>query len=340
MANENQQGEKKGLGCLFKGLMSLFLFFFVMSIFFSVLGAIFGISDDSIGAIHSKKISGSEEEPKIIKMSLSGVMLRSSDRFEPGLTQEFLQMLDAASKDEKVKGILIKLNTPGGSVTDADLIYQKLKKLRASGKKILLLMDDTCASGGYYVSLGVDQVWALPTTITGSIGVIMQNINLSGLLNHYQITDESIVSGPNKAILSPTQPTNPQHKQIIQAIVDEMYDRFLGLLVENRKIDRAEAKLLADGRIYTAKQALDNKLIDQIGYEQEALEALQKMIDPKGKFSVYEYDIPTHFLQSLGMKFSLQNPSTQLEQLFPNQQLYYLYAPQGLIPLLLPFLKR
>ncbi len=339
MANESQQGENKGLGCLVKGMIAIFLFFFLISVFLSAIASIFSMGDDSIGAIHAKKISGSEEQAKIIKMSLSGVMLRSSDAFEPGLTQEFLQMLEAASKDDKVKGILIKLNTPGGSVTDADLIYQKLKKLRASGKKILLLMDDTCASGGYYVSLGVDRVWALPTTITGSIGVIMQNINLSGLLHHYQITDESIVSGPNKALLSPTQPTNPQHKEIVQAIVDEMYDRFLGLLVENRKIDQAKAKSLADGRIYTAKQALENQLIDAIGYEQEALEALQKMIDPKQTFSVYEYYMPTHFFQSLGMKFSFQSQSSQLEQLFPNQQLYYLYAPQGLIPLLLPFLK-
>ncbi len=333
-----EQTQKKGFGCIFKGIL-VFLFFFVFLSVFS-LSALVSIGETQKG-IHVQLVSGNEHQEKhIVEIALSGVMMRGDRDLldSSGLTNQLLKMLDTAQKDDRVKGILIRLNTPGGSVTDADLIYHKIENIRQSGKKVLILMDDICASGGYYVSLATDEVWALPTTITGSIGVIIQSLNFYELINRYGVVDESITSGPNKAMLSATQPSNPQHKILIQAIVDEMYDRFVTLMAKGRKMDKEEAKKLADGRIYTANQALELKLIDKIGYREEALERL-KELSGGGDFAVYQYQQQVSFFEAFGAQISHTLPTSshydQLNRLFPSQQAFYLYAPQGLAPLLL-----
>jgi protease-4 len=339
-----EQSKKTGFGCLFKGFI-IFFFFSAFMMFFS-LSALVSIDDMSAKGINVKLVNGHEEQEKhIVEIALSGVMMRGeNDLLEgKGLTNQLLKMLDIADQNPKVKGILLRLNTPGGSVTDADLIYHKIDKMRQSGKKFLLLMDDICASGGYYVALATDEVWALPTTITGSIGVIMQSLNFYELIHKYGVTDESITSGPNKAMLSPTQPSNPQHKILLQSIVDELYDRFVSLMAKGRKMTKEEAKKLADGRIYTAQQALSSKLIDQIGYREEAMDRLKELLGG-GDFAIYQYQQQHSFFDSFGAQLqqslSSQQHYHQLNRLFPSQQAYYLYSPQGLLPLILTLPKQ
>ena len=197
-------------------------------------------------------------------------------------------------------------------------------------------MDDTCASGGYYAALAADEVWALPTTITGSIGVIVSGLNFSKLLSNYGISDESITSGPNKALFSATTEPNPIHREILQGIVNQLYKRFLDLLVKGRNIEKEEAKKLADGRVYTAQEALKLKLIDKIAYPNEALERVKKLSKIPGEVRVVRYHIPksifsrfsgslglnsqVHFEEEMSLKLALEGPKA-----------YYMYAPQGML---------
>ena len=223
-------------------------------------------------------------------------MLRG-DGVSDGITQDFLKMLEKAQKDPLIKAVLVRLNTPGGSVTDADLIYHKIKGLRASGEPVLLYGRYLCLRG-HYVALAASEVWALPTTITGSIGVIVSGLNFSKLLSNYGISDESITSGPNKALFSATTAPNPAHGEILQGIVNQLYERFLDLLVQGRKLEKEEAKTIADGRVYTAQEALKLKLIDKIAYPNEALERVKKLSKISGDVRVVRYHVPKKHIQS------------------------------------------
>ena len=316
--------------------------FFVLLAFCFVIGlslmtaALSHLGEETVGVIEQSSTEHDPNSSAVAVISLSGVMLRGADGVSEGITQDFLKMLEKAQKDPLIKAVLIRLNTPGGSVTDADLIYHKIKSLRTSGKPVLLLMDDTCASGGYYAALAASEVWALPTTITGSIGVIVSGLNFSKLLSNYGISDESITSGPNKALFSATTAPNPAHRDILQGIVDQLYVRFLDLLIKGRKLEKEEAQKIADGRVYTAQEALKLKLIDKIGYPNEALERVKDLSKISGEVRVVRYHVPKSIFSrfsgqlGLGLQGQLEDQMT-LKLALEGPRAYYMYAPQGLL---------
>lgn len=314
--------------CLFFVLLT-FCFMIGLAV---VTAALSQIGEGEGGIIESSSDQHDQESSAIAVISLSGVMLRGSDGVNEGITQDLLRMLKRANNDTKIKGVLIRLNTPGGSVTDADLVYHEIKQLLSQDKPVLLLMDDTCASGGFYASLAATEVWALPTTITGSIGVIVSGLNFSKLLNEHGIIDQSITSGPNKALLSATAPPNDAHREILKGIVDQLYQRFVSLLVEARKLKQEEALALADGRVYTAQEALNHKLIDQIGYPEDAIKRLKELSGLETKARVVRYHIPKSLFSrfSSALDLSSSNVTSTLEMALEGPKAYYLYAPQGL----------
>ena len=316
--------------CLFFVLLT---FCFIIGLVF-VTAALSQLGDEQSGVIESSEGNLDPQSSAIASISLSGVMLRDSEGVSQGITSDLLMMLRKARKDDKIKGVLLRLNTPGGSVTDADLVYRELKQLHKAGKPTLVLMDDTCASGGYYVALAAQEVWALPTTITGSIGVIVSGLNFSKLLNDYGIVDQSVTSGPNKALFSPTSAPNPAHRQIMQSLVDQLYQRFLKLLIEGRKIEESKARMLADGRVFTAADALKHKLIDKIGYPDDALKRIRELAKLSAQSRVVKYSVPRGFFSrfsgQLGVIWSAWNESHKLSDLvLEGPRAYYLYAPQG-----------
>ena len=152
-------------------------------------------------------------------------------------------------------------------MTASDIIFRELQSYkRTSGVPVIAVMMDVAASGGYYIALAADTIIAHPTTVTGSIGVIMITLNAEGLMQKIGLAANAIKSGERKDMGSPFRALTPEERAIFQAVIDDLQRQFVGHLVERRKIAPAAAATLADGRIYTADQALAHHLIDQIGY--------------------------------------------------------------------------
>ncbi len=194
-----------------------------------------------------------------------------------------LRAIRRATQDPDVCGILLMVDSGGGGITASDILYDALKEFKKSDphRKIVVLMEDTAASGAYYASLAADKILAHPTTLTGSIGVILPSFNVHELAGKIGVSDSSITSGSNKDMLNPMKEETPEQRAILQGTVDELYERFAGLVAENRGIPLDEVKKIADGRVYTAKQALDLKLIDGIGYLRDAEAEMKAQLDPK-----------------------------------------------------------
>jgi protease-4 len=182
--------------------------------------------------------------------------------------------LKKAADDPKVRALVVRINSPGGTVTASDIMFRELDDFKRTSRiPIVASMMDVAASGGYYVALAADTIVAHPTTVTGSIGVIMISLNAEGLMQKVGLAAAAIKSGERKDMGSPFRQLTPEERAIFQSVIDDLHRQFVAKLVERRRITAATAATLADGRIYTAEQALGHKLIDRIGYIPDALEA-------------------------------------------------------------------
>jgi protease-4 len=188
-----------------------------------------------------------------------------------------MQQLTKIKNDSDVKGILLEVNSPGGAVYETAEITRALKEIQEDRKiPIYTSMESQAASGGYYISANSDRIFAAEDTMTGSIGVIMSSMNYSGLMEKLGITDATIKSGALKDIGSTSRPQTKEDKEVLQAFVDSMYGRFVKVVATGRGMDEKKVRELADGRIYDGAQAVENGLVDAIGYPDEALAALRK----------------------------------------------------------------
>ena len=187
-----------------------------------------------------------------------------------------LNSIDDMSKDDYNKGIILYLNTPGGSVYASDELYFAIKDYQEKTKRpVYSAMQSMAASGGYYISAPCDKIYANRNCFTGSIGVTMGEMyDLTGLMEKLGIKSEAITSGRNKAMGSETQPMTEEQRAIFQGLVDEAYEQFTEIVAEGRNMDINKVKELADGRIYTAKQAKENGLIDEVGTYDECVNAM------------------------------------------------------------------
>ena len=185
--------------------------------------------------------------------------------------------LTKARRDPKVRAVVLRINSPGGTVTASDIIFRELQEFkRAAGVPVIASMLDVAASGGYYIALAADTIVAHPTTVTGSIGVIMISLNAEGLMQKVGLATATIKSGERKDMGSPFRQLTPDERAIFQSVIDDLYRQFVAKVVERRNIPAATAATLADGRIYTAEQALGHKLVDRIGYMPDALAAARQ----------------------------------------------------------------
>lgn len=226
------------------------------------------------------EVAGSSKE-KIVKLVVEGTIVNdgTSGLFSSGgyNHEAFMKQLAKIKKDDAVKGILLEINSPGGAVYETAEITRALKQLQTEKKiPIYASMESQAASGGYYIAANADRIFASEDTMTGSIGVIMSSMNYSGLMEKLGITDATIKSGALKDIGSTSRPQTKEDKEVLQAFVDSMYGRFVKTVAEGRKMNEAEVRKLADGRIYDGAQAVENGLVDAIGYPDQALNALQK----------------------------------------------------------------
>ena len=185
--------------------------------------------------------------------------------------------LKKAASDSKVRALVVRINSPGGTVTASDIIFRELEGFRQQASvPIVAIMMDVAASGGYYVALAADTVVAHPTTVTGSIGVIMLSVNAEGLLQKIGVGTNTIKSGEHKDMGSPFRPLTVEERAIFQSVIDDLHRQFVARLVERRRVAPEAAARLADGRIFTAEQALRHGLVDRIGYVPDALEAARR----------------------------------------------------------------
>ena len=185
--------------------------------------------------------------------------------------------LKKAAEDKDVRALVVRVNTPGGTVTASDIIYRELTLFRERAKvPVIAVLMDVAASGGYYVALAADTIVAHPTSVTGSIGTIMVTANVEGLMHKLGVAANTIKSAEHKDMGSPFRALTPEERQIFQSVIDELQRQFAGKVVERRGIASDTARALADGRIYTAQQALGHRLIDVIGYVPDAIDAARR----------------------------------------------------------------
>lgn len=185
--------------------------------------------------------------------------------------------LEQALNDDRVKAIVLRVNSPGGEVTASDTLYHAVKEA-AKKKQIVVYMDSMAASGGYYLSCGASKIVANETTLTGSIGVIIQTLNYSQAFGKVGLETLTFVSGQFKDTLHGARPMRDDEKAYVQGLVDQMYDKFLTVVSEARGLSKEQLKAgIADGRVFTGAEALKKKLVDQVGYIEDAYDLAKKL---------------------------------------------------------------
>lgn len=220
---------------------------------------------------------------------ITGGRAQSSIFGGSGGTDEVIRQIRSAREDKEVKAIVIRINSPGGSAPASQEVGEEVKRLKTSGKPVIASMGDIAASGGYWIAALTDKIYANAGTITGSIGVYIPYTNWEELYKKIGLHSEKIKSGPHKDMLSPERPMTGEERQIIQTMVDDLYDQFVTVVSEGRKLDPAQVRKLADGRVYTGRQAKQLGLIDEIGTFYDAIDQAAKQAGIKGKPDLKEY---------------------------------------------------
>ena len=201
-----------------------------------------------------------------------------------------LRAIRRATWDKDVRAILLEIDSPGGGITMSDQIYHALNVFRMAGegRVIVALMGDLCAAGGYYVALAADKIVAHPTTLTGSIGVLMSSVNVRELAERLGIRDVTIKSGENKDMLNPLRDLTPAQAAMLQQVIDAMHSRFVGLVALRRELPEEKVRELADGRVFLAEAAREAGLIDKVGYHELAVEQVHELL---------KIEEPLHFIR-------------------------------------------
>lgn len=233
------------------------------------------------GPLQEERLSGSGSA-KVLLIDLSGV-ISSHERgwlFEgdTNLVAHVKEELTRAAEDSKVKAIVLRINSPGGTVTASDILYHELKAFKEKRNiPIVVSIMDVGASGGYYVAAAADKILAHPASVTGSLGVIMLTVNAQGLLEKIGVEATAVTSGPRKDMGSPFRAMTAEERAIFQGVIDSFYERFLTVVKEGRpNLSAEQIRKIADGRIYSGEQAKALGLVDGIGYLEDAVELAKK----------------------------------------------------------------
>ncbi|MCK5244712.1 MAG: signal peptide peptidase SppA, partial [Desulfobacterales bacterium] len=226
---------------------------------------------------------------KILLVDISGTISEKRKLKGIGLTEEMSMVerikeeLNKAESDQAIAGLILRINSPGGTVTASDIIYHEICEFKKrTGVKVIASFLDIAASGGYYVACAADRIIAHPTTITGSIGIIAFKFNIQGLLSKIGIEEESIKAGDKKDLMTPFRAATAEEREILQTIINNLHQRFIDVVEQGRpSLTREEIERIADGRIFSADQALDMKLIDQIGYLDDTIHEMKQELGLK-----------------------------------------------------------
>ncbi len=245
--------------------------------------------------MHEIQVAPGKGGSKIAMIEIEGMLInaKSGGFLQPteNPLSVFTQQLDAAEKDKSVKALVLRVNSPGGTVTTSDAMYQLLQRFRAkTHKPIVASCQEVCASGAYYVSCAADKIYAQPTTVIGSIGVIFNTFNFSGTMDKIGVSSVAIKSGPLKDMGSPFKPLTEDERAVMQGIVNEYYARFIEVVTTNRKpLDTGNIKMLTDGRVFSGADAQRHGLVDETGLLEDAINAARRLAGaPDAKVVMYK----------------------------------------------------
>lgn len=246
-----------------------------------VLGGLFGVTFATaygFAAALTRDDAGSEhgwtsgKGPKVGVVEVSGAITSS---------RRVIEELIAFRRDPAIKAIVVRVDSPGGAVGPSQEIFRAVKRARQD-KKVVVSMGTVAASGGFYIACAADQVWASPGTITGSIGVISEFPEIDGLLDLLHVKTTTIKSGALKDTGSPLRPMTDDERRYLQAFVSGIYEQFLDDVATSRKLDKAELRRIADGRILSGLEAKEAHLVDELGNLEDAVEAAARLAGEKG----------------------------------------------------------
>jgi protease-4 len=243
-----------------------------------------GLQD--LGKVQEVTLVDSESEAKVLLLRIDGEI--SDEPSSQGLFTEregtvahVKDVLDLARDDRRVKALLVRIDSPGGGVTASDIIYHELLDWKRRTKKpVVALFMDTAASGGYYIAQAADRIVSHPTAVTGSIGVIALLPDVSGLGDKIGVKVNVVKSGALKDMGNPFRPMDPDDRKVFQQLIDDMYQKFVSVVADGRRaagLTREQVLGLADGRVYTAQDARKAKLVDEVGYFEDAIRAAEKL---------------------------------------------------------------
>lgn len=209
---------------------------------------------------------------KIAILEINGAILSS---------KEVVKQIKSVKKNDKIKGLIVRINSPGGGVAPSQEIYSEIKKL-SSKKAVVASFSSIAASGGYYIGCAADKIVANPGTLTGSIGVIMDFSNMKGLLEKLGLKNYVIKSGKFKDIGSPARNMTKEEKNLLQSVIDSVHNQFVEVVAKGRNKAREDVLKIADGRIFSGEQALALGLIDNLGTLQDSIDILSELAGIKG----------------------------------------------------------
>ncbi|MCM8819068.1 MAG: signal peptide peptidase SppA, partial [Candidatus Omnitrophica bacterium] len=252
--------------------------------------------------LRQKFVGGDKDaENKIGLIKIEGEISRTYEKYYTRSLSDIVKStLETLKQDDKIKGIILQINTPGGEIIEVEKIYEKIKEVKKT-KPIVALLENIATSGGYYCAVATDKIIAHPLTITGNVGAIVILYNVKELFEKKLGIDMIVMkSGKHKDIGSPFRTMDIEEKNILQNLVDQAAKRFLDAVIENRKILEDKIKVISDGRIFTGSQAKEIGLVDEIGGMEKAIDILKEMTKER-KLKVVEYYYKPSIFEFLGL---------------------------------------
>lgn len=286
------------------------------------------LGEEEFPRVKETLVFGSMREPvRVAVLGFEGPIFRQTRGVFgtlPDPVTSLLREIQAATVDPTISAILLDLNSPGGGVTASDELYNALLQFRNSSpdRRIVTMVRDMAASGGFYMALPSDLIIAQPTSVLGSVGVMVSALNMHELAERIGIRDVTLTSGDNKALLSPFRPVDAEHQEIFQTVVDQLHDRFRSLVLKHRQLNGDPDQLL-DGRIFTAEEALAKGFIDDIGFGDLARARLLELLGAENAAFV-RFTFQPGFGGLFGAQ--LPSPAAWLRQV-PNVEFMFLWQP-------------
>ena len=258
----------------------------LLTFFLVVIGLV--VVSIAVRAFLPENIGAKDNQIAIVEVQ--GMILNSED---------IVRQLSMYRRDENIKGIVLRIDSPGGAVAPSQEIYNEVLKIKESDKKVFASLGSIAASGGYYIASPADLVVANPGTLTGSIGVIMAFSNIEELMQKIGLRPEVIKSGEFKDAGSPVRPMSKTERAILQSVVDDVHEQFMEAVSKGRNLSKQEVKKIADGRVFTGRQALKLKMVDRLGGLEDTIELLAQKVGIEGRPTLVQEKEPASFLNWL-----------------------------------------